>query len=106
MTLSLFVCILDYYAMGRLIWQQHGWIYVTMRNLLRNGAQKKANTIVFNLLVFLEKQQRESHGNVDLIGSCKLPRFQYANYTSKSMYNFAPRKLLLRTFLIFFFVHP
>jgi hypothetical protein len=32
--------------------------------------------------VFLETRRREKDNSVELIGSCKLPRFQYANYAA------------------------
>lgn len=44
--------------------------------------RKKTNTRIFKLLVFLETKRREKDNSVELIGSCKLPRFQYANYAS------------------------
>jgi hypothetical protein len=45
-------------------------------------ARKKTGTKVFNLLVFLEKKRRETDNSIELMGSCKLPRFQYANYSA------------------------
>jgi hypothetical protein len=47
-------------------------------------SRKESNsTKLFNLLVFLEKQKRKSNkGDKDLLGSCKLPRYQYSNYAA------------------------
>jgi len=45
--------------------------------------RKTTSTKLFDLLVFIETQRRERRKtNIELIGSCKLPRFQYSNYGS------------------------
>lgn len=45
-------------------------------------SKKKDRTRLFRLLVILEKRRRSKDSRSDMYGSCKLPRFQYANYSS------------------------
>jgi hypothetical protein len=46
-------------------------------------AKKDASTKLFNILVFLERQRRQTRNeDINLLGSCKLYRYQYSNYAT------------------------
>jgi hypothetical protein len=45
-------------------------------------SKKGDKTRIFRLLIILEKRRRLKSKSKDLIGCCKLPRFQYANYSA------------------------
>jgi hypothetical protein len=46
------------------------------------SAKKKDSTRLFRLLLILEKRRRSKDSKPGMYGCCKLPRFQYANYSA------------------------